>query len=248
MLNRIFQKISRILGSKSDTTLSWFERDFDLFQQLNLNGRFTVDRKDFYPCLNDHTVQTDFDAHYIYHPAWAARIIRDINPDLHVDISSTLHFCSILSAFIKTAFYDFRPADLQLSNLTSLHADLTRLHFENDSLSSLSCMHTLEHIGLGRYGDAIDPDGDLKAINELKRVCAKNGTLLIVVPVGIKKIMFNAHRIYDPTEFRDYFVGFTLERFSLVTDERTFIEDASFELAATQQYGCGCYWFKKVLH
>ena len=228
-----------------NSALALFSKQFRQFEKLNTGNRFTLSPDNNYPILHDNTSQTPFDAHYIYHPAWAARIVQNISPVKHIDISSTLHFCSILSAFIPTEFYDYRPAALNLDNLKSLHADLTALHFENDSIDSISCMHTLEHIGLGRYGDPIDPDGDIKAINELKRVCAVNGNLLLVVPVGKKKLMFNAHRIYDPEEFSGYLSGCDLQNFSLVTDENEFIANASFELAAAQRYGCGCYWFKK---
>ena len=40
-------------------------------------------------------------------------------------------------------------------------------------------MHVVEHIGLGRYGDQVDPDGDLMAMKELERVTAKLGKLLL---------------------------------------------------------------------
>ncbi|NDC42314.1 MAG: DUF268 domain-containing protein, partial [Chitinophagia bacterium] len=56
------------------------------------------------------------------------------------------------------------------------------LPFESDSIPSLSCMHTIEHVGLGRYGDQLDPQGDLKAIAELKRVVQPGGDLLFVTP------------------------------------------------------------------
>ena len=69
-------------------------------------------------------------------------------------------------------------------------------------------------------GDPIDPEGDLKAITELKRVVKKGGSILFVVPVGKPKIMFNAHRISDPTMILNYFSGFELRNFSLVTDRK----------------------------
>jgi hypothetical protein len=134
--------------------------------------------------LQDATVQTEFDRHYVYHPAWAARIIKRIKPAVHVDISSSLHFCSVLSAFVPVKFYDYRPAKLELSGLTSEHADLVQLPFESNSIASLSCMHTVEHIGLGRYGDPLDYDGDLKAIAELSRVLAVGGNLLFCYTRG----------------------------------------------------------------
>ncbi|RYY07500.1 MAG: DUF268 domain-containing protein [Sphingobacteriaceae bacterium] len=219
-------------------------QQFETFKQLN-DKRFDLDNRDLLLCTNDATTTTDFDSHYIYHPAWAARIIKDTAPAKHIDIGSTLHFCSLLSAFIKTEFYDFRVAQLNLSNLISNHADLTALPFKSNSISSLSCMHTIEHIGLGRYGDPIDPTADLKAIDELKRVCAVNGNLLIVVPIGKRMIRFNAHRIYDPTDLPSYMQGFHLKQFSFINDEGKFIQDIDLKKVKDQTYACGCYWFVK---
>ena len=223
-----------------------FNDQFELFNKLNSNKRFENLRSDIYPCLNDATSFTDFDAHYIYHPAWAARVLQATKPDKHVDISSTLTFCAIASAFTKIDFYDYRPANLTLSGLTMGKADVTNLHFEDNSIPSISCMHTVEHIGLGRYGDPIDPDGDIKAMKELKRVCAIGGDLLFVVPVGKKKLMFNAHRIYDAMEIVKEFSDFKLEEFSIVRDDNTFITNADIAIAGEQNYGCGCFWFKKI--
>ena len=200
---------------------------------------------DFHPCLLDKTVKTGFDAHYVYHTSWAARKVREIDPPKHTDISSSLYFSGIVSAFIPVDFYDYRPADLKLSNLKSMRGDLYRLPFKDGSVVSLSCMHTVEHIGLGRYGDVIDPEGDTKAINELKRVVAKNGSLLLVVPVGIPKIEFNAHRIYSFEHILENFSDMKLREFSLVTDDGDFVENADPALVETQKYACGCFWFIK---
>jgi len=193
----------------------------------------------------DATSYTQFDGHYIYHPAWAARILNQQQTTFHIDISSTLHFCSLLSAFIPTAFFDFRPADLKLPGLTCEKADLTALFFADNSVGSLSCMHTVEHIGLGRYGDPLDPDGDLKAIRELKRVLAPGGNLLFVVPVGKPTVVFNAHRIYSYEMIMEYFEGLTVKDFSLIDDRNQFHSPAAPENVALQQYGCGCFWFQK---
>lgn len=208
------------------------------------------DWRDKYPCLDDATVSTGFDRHYIYHPAWAARVLAGTRPKYHVDIASTLHFCSIISAFVPVKFFDFRPAPLTLSGLDSKAANVTNLGWPADSVDSLSCMHVLEHIGLGRYGDPIDPDGDLKAIRELIRVLKPGGDLLVVVPVGHPRICFNAHRIYDSKEFAEYFYGLDLMEFSLIPDGEALdglLVNPSFEFAAAQSYGCGCFWFKKSL-
>ena len=155
---------------------------------------------------------------------------------------------TIVSAFVPVEFYDFRPAPVKLSNFTSASADLTRLGFPDNSIASLSSMHVIEHIGLGRYGDPLDPDGDLKAIRELCRVLARGGDLMVAVPVGRARIQFNAHRVYDDAEFRSYFAGLELVEFALIPDGDVpvgLIQDAPRDFVDAQAYGCGCYWFRK---
>ncbi|NNU44152.1 DUF268 domain-containing protein [Ramlibacter sp. B156] len=206
-----------------------------------------VDWSDRYLCLDDSTQQTGFDRHYIYHPAWAARVLARLGPRRHTDISSSLAFCSMVSAFMPVDFYDYRPAPLQLAGLNSLQADLLALPFEDGSLESVSCMHVLEHVGLGRYGDPIDPEGDLKAIRELRRVLAPGGSLLVVVPVGQPRVQFNAHRVYRHRDFLSWFDGLELVEFALIPDGEAPngpIYHAPEHLVDQQVYGCGCYWFR----
>ncbi|MBP2677390.1 MAG: hypothetical protein H6Q82_455, partial [Deltaproteobacteria bacterium] len=127
-------------------------------------------------------------------------------------------------------------------------ADLLALPFEDCSIPSLSCMHVVEHVGLGRYGDPLDPDGDLKAIAELKRVLSVGGTLLFVVPVGKPKIMFNAHRIYSFEQVVDSFREFTLEECALVPDnprDGGLIVNPGKRMVEAQSYGCGCFRFTR---
>lgn len=224
-----------------------FRREFGDFARLSaVSGRdMQLAWRDRYPCLDDHTAATTFDRHYVYHTAWAARILAETRPETHTDIASTLYFAGIVSAFLPVRFYDYRPADLRLSRLTSDHADLTNLHFGDGSLVSLSCMHVIEHIGLGRYGDPLDPNGDLKAMAELKRVLAPGGTLLLVVPVGRPKIAFNAHRIYSYDQVRTGFDGLELRQFSLIPDMGAMVANAAPDLVSAQEYGCGCFWFQR---
>ena len=224
---------------------SQFKKEFNQFNELDKNKRLDNRWENRWPCLDDRTSETNFDTHYIYHPAWAIRRIKEMAPAKHIDISSTLHFCSMLSAYMPVEFYDYRPAALTLSGLKSEKADLTNLFFETDSIESLSCMHTIEHIGLGRYGDPIEPDGDIKAINELKRVTAKGGSLYFVTPVGKPRIQFNAHRVYSFEMISSYFTGFELLDFSLVKDDGIYVSPAEPSLVAAQYYGCGCFHFQK---
>ena len=148
----------------------------------------------------------------------------------------------------KTEFYDYRPVELSLSNLTVGLADLLKLPFTDNSIKSLSCMHVVEHVGLGRYGDALDYNGDLKAISELKRVLAKNGNLLFVVPIGIPQIHFNAHRIYSFEQILEYFSDLELFEYALISEnpeDGGLIYGAPKELMDNQHDGCGCFWFIK---
>lgn len=244
IVEKIVRKINRII-SKKKITPEAFRKQFELYNSLDSEKRLTINWSDIQVCLNDNTSITNFDAHYIYHPAWAARIVKRINPKKHIDISSTLHFCSILSAFIPTEFYDYRPAKLNLSNLSSKKGDLNALPFETNSVESISCMHTIEHIGLGRYGDKIDPEGDLKAIAELQRVVKIGGHFLLVTPLGQPVLRFNANRIYSFKLINDLFSGFELKEFSFVDDLNNFIENADPEIVKKSSFGCGCFWYCK---
>jgi hypothetical protein len=254
-MNKIRRKISGIY--RRIRNASWlghdrsFQKEFLYFEKLSsaADKRFSLNWDDRYPCMDDNTATTSFDSHYIYHTAWAARIVKQINPQFHIDLSSRLYFSTMLSAFIPVKLYDFRPVSIKLEGLTSGFADVLKLPFDDHSVYSLSCMHTIEHIGLGRYGDPFDYNGDLKAINELKRVVAFGGNLLFVVPLGgTSRIMFNAHRIYTYRQVVSCFEEFQLLGFSLVTDnenDEVFISSATEEQSDRQKYGCGCFWFMK---
>ena len=244
--NYLLQRAKDVLirFPKNIIRLLEFFGEYRRFKKLS-DGRFSVKLKDIYPCLKDKTAITPFDQHYIYHPAWAARVLARTKPAYHVDISSKLSFSTIVSAFVPVRFYDYRPADMKLSGLESAFADLNGLPFEDDSQPSISCMHTIEHIGLGRYGDVIDTKGDLKAIDELKRVVKPGGDVLFVTPVGTPRIEYNAHRVYSYEQIISYFAPLQLVEFALVPDEGGFIDNADVSLAEKQHYGCGCFWFKK---
>jgi hypothetical protein len=230
----------------------WFRgqyRDFcRALARSHAPDRFPVRWGDRHPFYGDRSAATPFDRHYIYHPAWAARILAAERPALHVDFSSTLHFCTMLSAFVPVEFYDYRPADVRLPHLVSKHADLTNIALPSGSIASLSCMHVVEHVGLGRYGDPLDPDGDVKAMHELERILAPGGNLLFVVPVGKPRIEFNAHRIYSYAQVIEKFAGLTLVEFSLIPDDGSpegIISDAAPGLVEQQNFACGCFWFRK---
>jgi SAM-dependent methyltransferase len=228
----------------------WFADEFTRFHDMRSGNERGLpmrweERK---PLLDDRTPGCGFDRHYVYHTAWAARVLAATKPRKHVDISSSLYFCAIASAFVPVNYYEYRPVNLSLDNLTTGTADLQRLPFADKSIESISCMHVVEHIGLGRYGDPIDPDGDLKAMAELRRVLAPGGSLLFVVPVGRARVIFNAHRIYGVAQVRGYFPGLQLRQFALIPDGRHnkgLMLDPPDDFVNQQNYGCGCFWFER---
>jgi len=225
--------------------------EFERFSALASEGpeqRFPLDWDDRLPCLDDRTPRTGFDRHYVYHTAWAMRVLARLRPAEHVDIASSLYFAALASAFVPVRYYEYRAVDLRLPNLSCGQADLLRLHFADESVPSLSCMHVIEHVGLGRYGEPLDPDGDLKAIAELRRVLSRGGNLLFVVPVGTPRLQFNAHRIYAFDQVREAFQDLDLVEFALVPDRRNgtaLIHSATKQQADAQRYGCGCFWFRR---
>jgi SAM-dependent methyltransferase len=225
-----------------------FREDFERFlvQGSLTEQRFRLDWAERKPILDERTKNTPFLAQYIYHTAWAARVLFRTRPKRHVDISSQLWFSTMVSAFVPVEYYDYRPAQVQLDNLTVGFANLTALPFPDASIESLSCMHVIEHVGLGRYGDPLDYDGDLKAMAELKRVLAPGGQLLLVLPLSDPRIEFNAHRYYSPDQILEIFSGYALEEFGLIFDDQSFFVFRSADIQFRQQQdGCGCFLLRK---
>ncbi len=218
-------------------------------QGSSTQQRFELANDAIWPILNEDTPQTAFDRHYIYHPAWACRVLKRTRPALHYDFSSTLNFVAMASAWAPITFCDYRPAPLQLDGLSTRRENLTELSFADHTLESVSCMHVLEHVGLGRYGDALDYDGDLKAVAELTRVVRAGGDLLIVLPLGrTARIQFNAHRIYTWGSVLEMFAGhFDLVESALIPEQPNLglVYSPDESLLNMQNLACGCFWFRK---
>lgn len=172
-----------------------FRQEFEMFRSLPNHERLPIRCEDRYPCLNEPTPSRTFDWHCVCHTDWVAGVLARIHPEIHTDVSSPLYFGTLVSAIVPTTFCDSRPADVRLGGLETHVPDVTALPFADGSVWSLSCMHAVEHIGLGRYRDPIDQDGELAAISKLRRVLQPGGDLLSVVPVGSPRVMSNAHRI-----------------------------------------------------
>jgi len=71
----------------------------------------------------------------------------------------------------------------------------------------------LMHIGLGRYGDTIDPEADFKRMNGFKNYLKNDGLFFFSAPIGPDTIEFNAHRIYGPARFSRLKEGYTVKKY-----------------------------------
>lgn len=197
------------------------------------------------PCLGDWTSATPFDAHYFYQGAWLARILAAVKPESHVDVGTSVMTIATISAFVPIEFIDVRPLQAKLHGLQCRKGDILHLPFKDKSIKSISCMHVIEHIGLGRYGDPLDPAGSEKAATELKRVLASGGKLYLTLPVGRERICFNAHRVHHPAKVLQMFEGLQLVEFSYVDDRGHFHAASTPEKCAGMEYACGMYQFFK---
>jgi hypothetical protein len=225
-----------------------FTKQFSHFkEQSSLDGRFAPKQTDWFPHLNDDTPETGFDPHYVLHTSWAARVLAKTKPEVHVSFGDSLYFVGIASAFTAVTFCDIRKSGLPFRDIKENSADLTDLPSSwSGTLESISCMHVLEHIGLGRYGDTLDASGDRKAAAELTRVLAPGGQLLMVVPMEEPpRVCFNAHRLYSYSQVMDLFPELSLMEFTLITTEGQLFENADPNLLAGRKYCCGCFRYAK---
>jgi hypothetical protein len=117
-----------------------------------------------------------------------------------------------------------------------------------DYCDSLSCLHALEHFGLGRYGDPINYDGYLVGLYNLHSILKKGGKFYLSVPIGPQRIEFNAHRVFSVSYLLEYFAGkFNVDQFSFVDDQGNLHEDVRItEANAENNFGClgGCGIFE----
>jgi hypothetical protein len=203
--------------------------------------------EDSYPCLFDDTPTTPYDPHYFHQAVWAIERIAARAPKEHVDVGSETTFVGMLSVTVPLVFVDIRPFPVELPRLRPLAGDLASgLPFDDVSIESLSCLHVAEHIGLGRYGDQLAPDGTRRGCAELQRVLAKDGRLYFSLPVGRPRVCFNAHRIHTPQQILEYFSALALEEFSVVGDDFQLMHDADLAEAAALDYGCGLFVFRRA--
>lgn len=217
----------------------------DWMSYVCLSGPDAPALLDLYPKLNDWSVSTGIDAHYFYMSGWAMRRIIDAAPVRHVDVGSHNIFVNLLSAVVPVDFVDIRPLCADVPGLNCISGSVLSLPFQDESVLSLSCLHVAEHVGLGRYGDALDSNGTVKAANELVRVLKSGGDLFFAIPIGRPRVCFNAHRVVAPHQVLEMFASLELVEFSAVDDRGNFHRNGRIDEFSFCSYACGMFWFRK---
>lgn len=186
--------------------------------------------------------------HYFNQDLWGARIVYQRGINKLVDLGSRVDgFVAHVLPYCQVCVVDIRHIDVHIEGLEFVKATIEDLPFESNSVPVLSCLHVIEHIGLGRYGDRVNPKGYLCAAREISRVLQPKGLLILGTPVGKERLCFDAHRIFDPQTVLDAFSGLHLEQFSLIDDSGVgIVKDATFSLARRCNNGCGLFLFTKV--
>jgi hypothetical protein len=150
----------------------------------------------YYPILGDFRSEAGkASGHYFHQDLLVAGFICRANPSRHIDVGSSISgFVSHVASFRPIEVLDIRPLKKSVHpNILSIQVDVVNLDASYHSIcDSLSCLHALEHFGLGRYGDPIDPNGHIKGFFNLSKMLQPNGILYISFPIGKSELHFNA--------------------------------------------------------
>lgn len=190
--------------------------------------------------------------HYFHQDLWAARKIFTARPKEHIDIGSRVDgFISHLLVFMDVTILDIRKIDSKVRGLRFEQRDLMcETENGNRRYLSISCLHALEHFGLGRYGDSINWDGWKDGLKSISNLLDDNGVLYLSVPIGAQRIEFDAHRVFNPDTIINFakMNGLTLQTFSCIDDNGDFHENIDPFFVGVYNYGCGCFEFvrKKI--
>ncbi len=218
----------------------------DLARYKKMNNAENIEFVNMYPRLRDKTETSNpTDWHYFYQGQWAFKLIKNSGAAQHVDVGSAIDFIGYLTTIIKVVFIDIRPFVIKMDNIESKPGTILKMPFDDSSIKSLSSLHVVEHIGLGRYGDPLDPEGSIKAAKELSRVLSKGGHLYFSMPIGKPRVCFNAHRIHTPKQIVSMFPLLQLVEYSAVSDNGEYYENIGLEKFSDSEYSCGMFHFTK---
>lgn len=224
-----------------------------LKKQLKKQTDFRLGRS--YPCLADRFAASGImKGHYFQQDLLIAQRIYDANPNRHIDIGSrTDGFVAHVATFRKIEMFDIRQQESYVENIVCKQADLMQLPTAYiDSCDSISSLHAIEHFGLGRYSDAIDVNGHIKAFDNIYKMLKINGIFYFSAPIGPQRIEFNAHRVFSLTYLLDLFKNrFQIEYFSFVDDHGNLhkhieMTESMIKKNCNCTFGCGIFELRKI--
>ena len=192
--------------------------------------------------------------HYFHQDLYVAQKIFQNNPAKHVDIGSRVDgFVAHVASFREIEVFDIRETTSVAKNIVFKQADITNLKQTHSNYAdSVSCLHALEHIGLGRYGDELDQEGHVKGLESLHSMLKENGILYLSSPIGPLRVEFNSQRVFSIRYLLSLFEHqFNVEEFAYVDDSGDLVTDAkllpdNIESNFNCLYGCGIWTLKKI--
>ncbi|HEY5118610.1 MAG TPA: DUF268 domain-containing protein [Anaerolineales bacterium] len=207
------------------------------------------------PFLNEKYMESGVaSGHYFHQDLLVARRIFQCRPARHVDVGSRIDgFVAHVASFRRIDVLDVRPLNSLIPNVQFIQCDvmgsIPALFLE--CCDSLSCLHTLEHFGLGRYGDRIQFDGYLTGLDNLQKILAPGGILYLSVPIGVQRIEYNAQRVFSTSYLWQILSKrFKIIGFSFVDDAGDLQENVSVDEQAIgenfhSRFGCGIFELMK---
>lgn len=196
---------------------SFIQSDMERYAQLNKRPGFAIQKQNVWPVITDKYAPAGTTGNYFWQDLWAAKKIVAQEVTEHFDIGSRLDgfIAHLLAAGIDVTMIDVRQFPSQISNLHTIVDNATYLHqIEDESIDSMSALCSIEHFGLGRYGDPIDPDACFKCFENIQKKLKKGGQLYISLPVGRERVEFNAHRVFYAQTVVECFSDLRLVEFS----------------------------------
>jgi SAM-dependent methyltransferase len=243
----------RRLFSTNMKNLPRFFRDMSAIKkQLRSDKDFPISL--YYPILKDRKDSGGTaSGHYFHQDLLVAQKIFLNKPDRHVDIASRVDgFVAHVASFREIEIFDIRPIDSIVTNIRFVQSDLMQLNETYlDYTDSISCLHAIEHFGLGRYGDPIDSKGHIKGIENITRMLKKGGKFYFSTPIGPQRIEFNAHRVFSLKYLLALFKDkYELQTFSYVNEKgdlypNVILTDETIANNFNCQLGCGIFEFIK---
>jgi hypothetical protein len=210
----------------------------------------------FYPCIEDKDQKSGTaSGHYFHQDLLVANKIFINKPGKHVDIGSRIDgLVAHVASFREIEVFDIRELTAMIPNVNFRRLDITDRDFVlSDYCDSVSCLHALEHFGLGRYGDRVDYNGHHLGWENIYKMLKKGGKCYFSVPIGKQRIEFNAHRVFSVEYLVNVMIGsrYKIDLFSYVDDKGDLIRNALLDEGSVKDsfslnYGCGIFELSKI--